>query len=161
MLESFGHLYPEFLSSFFTKVFFENKFSKLWTTGLITPIFKKGPKSLVSNYRGIMLLYCLGKLFTKIVNERLLKYSIQKNIFGKEQIGFLRGNRTSDNLIILHSLVQEKLKSGKKLFACFVDFEKAFDKIPRNKLVEKLCNLGISGNILRTIENMYDIKIYV
>ena len=102
-----------------------------------------------------MLLSCLGKLFTKILNERLLKYSIQKNIFAKEQIGFLRGNRTSDNLIILHSLVQEKLKSGKKLFACFVDFEKAFDKIPRNKLIEKLCNLGISGNILRTIENMY------
>ena len=50
MLKSFGHLYPEFLSSFFTKVFFENKFPKLWTTGLITPIFKKGPKSLVSNY---------------------------------------------------------------------------------------------------------------
>ena len=84
-----------------------------------------------------------------------MKYSIQKNIFAKEQIGFLRGNGTSDNLIILHSLVQEKLKSGKKLFACFVDFEKAFDKIPRNKLIEKLCNLGISGSILRTIENMY------
>ena len=84
-----------------------------------------------------MLLSCLGK--PKILNERLLKYSIQKNIFAKEQIGFLRGNRTNDNLIILHSLVQEKLKSGKKLFACFVDFEKAFDKIPRNKLIEKLC----------------------
>ena len=72
-----------------------------------------------------MLLSCLGKLFTKILNERLLKSSIQKNILAKET-GFLRGNRTSDNLIILHSLVQEKLKSGKKLFACFVDFEKAF-----------------------------------
>ena len=55
MLKSFVHLYPEFLSSFFTKVFFENKFPKLWTTGLITPIFKKGPKSSVSNYGGIML----------------------------------------------------------------------------------------------------------
>ena len=154
MLKSFGHLYPEFLSSFFTKLFFENKFPKLWTTGLITPMFRKGPKSSVSNYRGIMVLSCLGKLF-KILNERLLKYFIQKKILAKEQIGFLRGNRTSDNLIILHSLVQEKFKSGKNLFACFVDFEKAFDKIPRNRLIEKLCNLGISGNFLGTIENMY------
>ena len=80
-----------------------------------------------------------------------MKYSIQKNILAKEKNGFLRGNRTSDSFIILHSLVQEKLKSGKKLFACFVDFEKAFDKIPKNRLIEKLCNLGISGNILRTI----------
>ena len=52
-------------------------------------------------------------------------------------------------------MVQEKLKSGKKLFACFVDFEKAFDKIPKNRLTKKLCILGISGNILKTIENMY------
>ena len=65
MLKSFSHLYQEFLGSFFTKVFFENKFQKLWTTGLIIPIFKKGPKTLVSNCRGIMLLSCLGKLFTK------------------------------------------------------------------------------------------------
>ena len=50
---------------------------------------------------------------------------------------------------------KKKLKSGKTLFAFFVDLEKAFDKIPRNRLIEKLCNLGISGNILRTIENMY------
>ena len=73
----------------------------------------------------------------------LLKYSTQKNTLAKEQIGFLRGNRTSDNLIILHFLAEEKLKSGKKLFACFVDFEKAFDKILRNRLIEKICNLGI------------------
>ena len=51
-----------------------------------------------------MLLSCLGKLFTKILHERLLKYSIQKNILAKEQTDFLRGNRASDNPFILHSL---------------------------------------------------------
>ena len=41
------------------------------------------------------------------------------------------------------------------LLSLFVDFEKAFDKIPRNRLIEKLCNIGISGNILKTTESMY------
>ena len=80
-----------------------------------------------------------------------MKCSIQKNIRAKEQIGFLRGNITSHNLIKLHSLVQEKLRSGKTFFAYFVDFEKAFDKIPRNSL----CNLGIPADILKIIKNMY------
>ena len=83
----------------------KNKFPKLWTTGLITPIFKKGPKSLVSNYRGIMLLACLGKLFTKILNDRLLKYSIQKNIFAKEQIGQVFSKQLQRNYVI--SLLRE------------------------------------------------------
>ena len=81
--------------------------------------------------------------------------SFRRIYLQRNKLVFLRGNRTSDNLIILHSLVQEKLKSGRKLFACFVDFEKAFNKIPRNGLIEKLSKLGISGNILRIIKNMY------
>ena len=52
-------------------------------------------------------------------------------------------------------MIQEKLNSCKKLFACFVDFEKTFDKISRNGLIQKLCSLEISGNILKTIENLY------
>ena len=45
-----------------------------------------------------MLLSCLGKLFTAILNERLLTFANENNTFAKEQIGFLKGNRTSDNV---------------------------------------------------------------
>ena len=79
-----------------------------------------------------MLLSCLGKLFTAILNERLLTFANENNTFAKEQIGFLKGNRTSDNLIILHNLIHEQLNSGKKLYTCLIDFEKAFDRVPRN-----------------------------
>ena len=66
-----------------------------------------------------MLLSCLGKLFTAILNERLLTFANENKAFAKEQIGFLKGNRTSDNLIILHDLIHEQLNSGEKLYTCF------------------------------------------
>ena len=121
MLKSFGHLYPEFLSYFFTKIYFENRFPKLWTTGLITPIYRKGSKSLVSSYRGIMLSSSSGKLFTKILNERLFKYSTQKNTLAKEQIGFLRGNRTS-----FYILWFKKTQIRQKVICMFCRFLKSF-----------------------------------
>ena len=155
MIKTFGSLYTEFLSKLFSKILHEHKFPTLWITGLLLPVHKKGPKSLVKNYRGIMLLSCLGKLFTAILNERLLTFANENNTFAKEQIGFLKGNRTSDNLIILHNLIHKQLSSGEKLYTCFIDFEKAFDRVPRKCLLQKLCKNGIKGKFLKTIENMY------
>ena len=83
-----------------------------------------------------------------------MKYSIQKNIFAKEQTGFLRGNRTSENLIILHSLVQEKLKSGKTLFACFVDLKKLLIKYQEIDLMKNFATLESLVKRL-PIYNMY------
>ena len=104
-----------------------------------------------------MLLSCLGKLFTSLLNERLLNYTMSNNILAREQIGFLKGNRTSDNLIILHSLIHKRFIKGKKLFACFIDFEKAFDRVPWELLIRisKLQKCGINGHFLRVLQSMY------
>ena len=44
--------------------------------GIITPIFKRGIESDLSNYRGICISSCLGKLFCSIFNLRLLDHVI-------------------------------------------------------------------------------------
>ena len=155
MIKIFGSLYTEFRSNLFSKILYEHTFPTLWITGHLFPVHKKGPKSLVKSYRGIMLLSCLGKLFTGILNERLLTFANENNTFAKEQIGFLKGNRTSDNLILLHNLIHEQFNSREKLYICFIDFEKAFDSVPRRCLIQKLCKNGMKGKFLKTIENMY------
>ena len=120
-----------------------------WSWALIVPIFKSGVKTNPNNYRGISILPCLGKLFTSILNQRLLKYVIENNILSKEQVGFVAGNRTSDAHIILNNLLELYChKRDKKIFSCFVDFRKAFDSIPRDILFTKLSKIGISGNFL-------------
>ena len=122
-------LYPDVLCKLFTKILYDNKFPRAWITGMLLPLHKKRPKSCVGNYRGIMLLSCLGKLFSAIINERLLNFLHQNNILAKEQ--------------------------GKKLYACFIDFEKAFDSLPRHLLLEKLKTCGVRGDMLKTIQSMY------
>ncbi len=77
-------------------------------------------------------------------------------IIKPEQLGFLQGNRTSDSLMILHSLIAKTCKKqGRKLYVGFIDFEKAFDSVSRKPMLEKLHKLGIRGNIYNVIKDMY------
>ena len=108
------------------------------------------------NYRGISLLSCLGKLFSAILNQRLSNYVLEKKILKAEQLGFLKGNRTSDAHIILHTLIQYYChKKGQKIFACFIDFKKAFDTIPRDLLFTKLLNHGVCGKFFDILKTLY------
>ena len=63
-------------------------YPSFWCDGLITPIFKTGDKSDPGNYRGICVSSCLGKLFSSILNHRLLDFAANKNLLHSSQIGF-------------------------------------------------------------------------
>ena len=72
----------------------------IWVNGIITPIFKSGARN-PSNYCGICVSSCLGKLFFSILNQRLLGHAVSLNVLHKSQIGFLPKNRTSDRVLTL------------------------------------------------------------
>ena len=131
------------LTSLFNKILASGEFPHDWRIGLITPIYKKGDRSNIENYRGITLLCTLSKLFTSILNERLYEYLTINGILKKEQFGFRKNHSTVDCIFILKSLVDRYVKSKpktkqNKLFTCFVDFKRAFDSIPREKLFQKI-----------------------
>ena len=96
-----------------------------WTIGAIVPIYKKGPKSEPTNYRGITLMSCLGKLFTSILNKRLLQFTNHHKILPDSQLGFIKGNRTSDAHIILNNIIRKHChKNNDKIYSCFMIFLK-------------------------------------
>ena len=147
---------PKILLNFFNVIISECDPINCWNTSIINPIHKKGSKIDPENYRGISLLCCLGKYFSAILNQRLMKYAVENKIFSKEQLGFIPGNRTSDALIILHNVVDYYcVKNNKPIYACFVDFKKAFDSVPRHKIFEKLLKHNITGKFYDCIKNMY------
>ena len=76
-------------------------------SGLITPIFKNGTNSDPSNYRGICVSSCLGKLFCSILNQRLLEHVQSLEILHKSQIGFLTNNQTADHVFTLRTLIDK------------------------------------------------------
>ena len=65
----------KYIYTLFNKIFELGYFPKSWSDGFIVPIYKKGDKNEPSNYRGITLLSTLGKLFTRILNNRLNEWA--------------------------------------------------------------------------------------
>ena len=127
-----------------------------WSIGLIVPIFKKkGSKLNVNNYRGITLLSCLGKLFSAIINNRLTKFVENRKIIGEEQAAFREGYSTLDHAFVFNELINIYLHKNKRLYCCFIDYQKAFDTIQRSALWSKVIANGINGKILRVVRNMY------
>lgn len=115
-------------------------FPTSWCQGIITPIYKSGNRLDPSNYRGICINSCLGKLFTLVLNIRLQHYLSERNILHKAQIGFLPNHRTFDHIFTLRTLIDKHVTHSTKgkLFTCFIDFKKAFDSIWYDGLFYKL-----------------------
>ena len=75
-------------------------YPKEWKFGLLIPVVKSDDSFDPSNYRGITVTSCLSKLFTLIMNERLVKYLNENSIMNHTQIGFCKGFRTSDHVFV-------------------------------------------------------------
>ena len=122
-----------------------------WTKGVVIPIFKKGAKDDVNNYRGITLVSCFGKLFSTILNERLKVWSIENDISSDAQFGFKQDHSTIDTIFILQNLVNDHLSRGKQLYCAFIDFRKAFDSVYRNGVWYKLIKSGVDWENAKTL----------
>ena len=148
--------FPTVLLSLFNSILHAGSHVPIWSLAVVVPIHKKGSTDNPSNFRGISLISCLAKLFYSILNNRLLQFCMDNKILTQNQLGFMPGNRTTDAHLVLHNLIQHLChKNGKKMYACFVDFSKAFDRLPRDLLFEKLKSLGINGRFLAVLQNLY------
>ena len=131
-------------------------FPEKWSEGFIVPLFKKGDINEVSNYRGITLLSTLGKLFTRILNNRLNKWAEEYGIYIEAQAGFRKHMSTIDNIFVLNGLIAHCINNTEHLYCCFVDFTKAFDYVERDILWYKLIKIGVRGPMLDIIKSMYN-----
>ena len=139
----------------FNHVLFHGIFPRMWSEGYIVPLYKPGCRSDPGNYRGICISSCLGKFFTSILNYRLNTFLEEHEILNKNQIGFRYGFRTSDHIFVLKTLIDFYKIHKKPLFACFIDFRKAYDSVWREGLFFKLIQYGCSKNFVRILLSMY------
>ena len=145
------------LLSLFNKIFENGTFPNDWSEGYIIPLHKKGSRSEAENYRGITLLSSLGKLFTRVINNRLTDWSEKYYVLIEAQAGFRVNMSTVDDVFVLHSLLTHVLNQGSKLYCALIDFTKPFDYVVRDNLWYKMIKLGIRGKILNIIKSMYSV----
>lgn len=107
-------------------------FPKSWSSSIIVPVYKKGDCTNPDNYRGISLVSNMAKLFTSILNNRLLDWSKTNDVITDAQFGFKPNCGTRDVIFALHSIITNILCKRKRLYCAFIDFKKAFDSIDRS-----------------------------
>ena len=128
-----------------------------WCKGLITPVHKKGDPSNRDNFRPICVLSFLCKFLTNLLNHRLAVISKKEKLIHVTQIGFQEGYRATDHIFSLKTIV-DKHAIGKprgNLYACFLDFKKAYDSVWHDGLFSQLERRNIRGNFLAIIKDMY------
>ena len=152
----------EIILQVFNKCLKTGDICKISCYGLITPIYKKENKLNPDNYRGICVMNAILKVLCLTLNERLKSSLYKMNTINKAQIGFKAKCRTSDHILTLKTLINKhvKDKNKKKVFACFVDFRKAYDFIWPKGLFHKLNNNSINGPFL-SIQKGYTQTLHV
>ena len=155
---TFKDVFVPLIVRLFNAIFDSGNFLSIWTEGrcIIILLFKKGHANDANNYRGITLISCLEKMFTSVINNRLLKWSNENSIVTDAQFGFKPGYGTTDAIFSLHTVISKVLSSKKKLYCCVVDYRKAFDSVNRYKLLFKLARSGITGKLYGIIKSMYE-----
>ena len=123
-----------------------------WSLSVLVPIFKgKGDAMNCGSYRGVKLLEHAMKIV-----ERVLEKRIRKMVKVDEmQFGFMPGKGTIDAVFILRRLQEEYRDKGKKLYMCFVDLEKAFDRVPRKVMEWAMRKRGIPEIMVRAVMSLY------
>jgi exonuclease III len=138
-------------------------FQLLWTAervpqdfveGLIVPIHKQGAKNKPENYRGITLMNAVSKCYSK-VTIGTLSDRLEAEYIEEEQGGFRVHRACDEQFFALHTLLKKRKLRGEDTYLMFVDFQKAFDSVPREKLLEKLRATGADGKPLRVIRSLY------
>lgn len=118
----------------------EAVFPEAWKLSAVTPINKAGNSHDVRNYRPISILSCLAKTLELLVHNRM--YSAAKPIISQNQHGFVKNRSTTTNLMVYASALNSALEKRSQVDSVYVDFSKAFDKVPHELAMKKLERLG-------------------
>ena len=102
----------------------------------VVPVFKKGDKDDVNNYRPISLLTSVSKILEKIVYIRTCRFCQFHHIFTDFQFGFRENHSTSHALLSFVEKATQALDKFCHMVGIFLDFSKAFDTINHEILLK-------------------------
>ena len=118
----------------------------------VVPIYeKKGRVMDCASYRGVKLL----EHGMKVV-ERLLEKRLRRLVkVAQMQFGFMPGKSTVDAIFILRRMQESYLEKNRKLFICFVDLEKTFDRVPRKVIEWALRKKLVPESLVQAVMSIY------
>ena len=124
----------------------------------VVPVNKKGDKQILKNYRPISLLLIAGKIFERLLYDRMFEFFIVNNSVSKNQSGFRPGDSCVNQLLSITHEIYQSFDDNLEVRAVFLDISKAFDKVWHKGLIFKLKQNGISDKILNIITDFLSFR---
>ena len=135
------------------------KFPIEWEKANVVPVHKGNNKQLIENYRPISLLPVCGKILERLISNKMFEFFTENELISQNQSGFKPGDSCISQLLCITHDIYQSLDDGLETRAVFLDISKAFDKVWHVRLLFKLKQNGISGNLLNVItEFLYQRK---
>ncbi|KNZ58596.1 hypothetical protein VP01_18g12 [Puccinia sorghi] len=130
---------------------------KIWNEEVLITLPKPGQdQRWLKNTRGITLSCTEGKLLLTILASKISKNLEKKSFFSKAQAGFRKGQEAVAHVVGLSEILKRRSNNNQNTFAIYVDFKKAFDRVPHEGLWAKLRQIGIHNDLVEIIKKGYD-----
>ena len=104
----------------------------------IVALYKKGSRNEVSNYRPVSLTCIICKVLESFIRDHIMDYFTENKLFSNKQYGFRKKRSTQLQILRILDDWTRAVQEGYQVDAIYTDFEKAFDKVPHNRLLQKL-----------------------
>ena len=131
MLKCVGPKCLTFLTNLFNHLYQTSQFPTPWKDAYITTLHKKGSKHDPANYCPISITSCFGKLFSGILNSRLMLFMADANSVHPFLGAFTKGRRGTDHIFVANKLIDQAKQMGHPLYVAFIDLQKAYDSVSR------------------------------
>ena len=141
------------LSIIFSKSLTEGALPREWKHANVKPIHKKGSKRMPSNYRPVSLTSICCKVNERILRDSMVNHLEANKLLSKHQHGFRSGRSCITQLLEVIEIWTDLIDKGIPYDCIYLDFAKAFDKVPHKRLCSKLKAFGIRGNLLKWLSN--------
>ncbi|KNZ47733.1 hypothetical protein VP01_619g5 [Puccinia sorghi] len=130
---------------------------KIWNEEVLINLPKPGQdQRWLKNTRGITLSCTEGKLLLTIIATKISKKLEKEKFFSKTQAGFRQGQEAVVHVVSLSEILKRRSNNKQNTFAIYVDFKKAFDRVPHEGLWAKLRQIGIHNDLIEIIKKGYD-----
>ena len=153
VLKDYADILAPALTLIFNKSMSEGEVPADWKQANVTPIFKKGTKADPGNYRPVSLTSIPCRLVMEAcIRDKIVKHLEENDLINPSQHGFMRRKSCTTNLLEFLEKVTSEVDQGNALDIVYLDFSKAFDKVPHRRLLEKVRAHSIGGQVLRWIQ---------
>lgn len=139
------------LSALFRRSIDEATLPSEWKIGEVIPIFKKGDRRSPASYRPVSLTAIPSKVLESIIRDHLLDHFSSTGLLHKAQHGFLPRRSCTSQMMEAVEDWSAAIETGDPVDVAYLDFAKAFDSVPHQRLLSKLWSYGVRGKLLEWI----------